>query len=205
MVPVQSHTLCMLVCVCHLGYNCTSLWFWYLTIVSPRDRKAEPKAASELPDRPELIKDPDAKRHPALTVDFTFKVEITSLNYSLEVAGLFIFLRGNCEHCREIVCTVTLCYHFTPGQVEWAFCVKLFQTPPRLFYFLDNLHYLFRNRHTVCWINQHHTPVVNQLLLITFTRLLKRIHLNSSIFTRHYNSILPPPFDPRPSERLWRR
>lgn len=29
--------------------------------------------ASELPARPELIKDPDEKRHPALTVDFTFK------------------------------------------------------------------------------------------------------------------------------------
>ncbi|CDQ90716.1 unnamed protein product [Oncorhynchus mykiss] len=29
--------------------------------------------AVELPPRPELIKNPDEKRHPALTVDFTFK------------------------------------------------------------------------------------------------------------------------------------
>ncbi|XP_067085008.1 protein NLRC3 [Osmerus mordax] len=38
-----------------------------------KDKKAQPKVASELPERPELIKDPDEKRHPALTVDFTFK------------------------------------------------------------------------------------------------------------------------------------
>ncbi|XP_041741705.1 uncharacterized protein LOC121573640 [Coregonus clupeaformis] len=41
-----------------------------------KSRSSAPKAegpAVELPPRPELIKNPDEKRHPALTVDFTFK------------------------------------------------------------------------------------------------------------------------------------